>query len=467
MLRITRNDLRNAELLSRNIHASSQNFINSLLIRNNSRRVASPYCVSHYSKKNMSIERYIDWHDEPFIPPQFDTMVDRETYYREHCNIIKVPKEYQKMWKQFLYLESLPQPEQKSIDWFEARNKIISASSGACAIDELKYEPSRALLKEKVVGKKFEENFNVHHGKKLEQIATSIYEHIYNVKVAEFGLVPHVSKPNIDFLGASPDGICTCSTMDGEFSPLVGRMLEIKCVTSRKINNTGPEHVFVRKGEDDPGICPHYYWIQMQLQLECCDLEECDFWQCGLKNYWSLNKLKQVIAETTTKHVRGQGEEYTIDPRLECGTLIELLPIDKEIPEKHRPEWYGAYIYPTDLALSLEEKEEWAQNMKRNWKTLYPELAKNYKFGKILYYHLGHSHCYLVKRDRKWFREALPRFASFWDQVIEYRNDPVKKQELINEMAQKAKEDELERLRKIEEENKKRMSTNDMDSDED
>ena len=147
--------------------------------------------------------------------------------------------------------------------------------------------------------------------------------------------------------------------------------------------------------------------------------------------------------------------------------MIELEPINKEIPEKHKPEWYGAYIYPTDLSISLDDKVEWAQNMKKNWKTLYPEYATEYKFGKILYYHLNHSHCYLVKRDRKWFRETLPRFKEFWDQVLEYRNDPIKKQELIDEMAKKVKDEELERLMKIEEENKKRMSVNDMDSDED
>ena len=46
------------------------------------------------------------------------------------------------------------------------------------------------------IGKNFNiitgENFNVHHGKKFEKIAILIYESIYNVKVGEFGLVPHL-----------------------------------------------------------------------------------------------------------------------------------------------------------------------------------------------------------------------------------------------------------------------------------
>ena len=46
-------------------------------------------------------------------------------------------------------------------------------------------------------------------------------------------------------------------------------MLEIKCPPVRKID----------------GIIPHNYWLQMQLQLETCDLEECDFLECKLVEY--------------------------------------------------------------------------------------------------------------------------------------------------------------------------------------
>ena len=367
------------------IHETTEKLCNSLLTMQKSKYIASPYSLYTLNKSGLSLYDYIIKHDAPFTVPDFDRIDQRDAYYRERCDIIPVPKKYMRDWKQYKFLEALPQPVQKSPEWFAAREQVISASSGAHAIDELKYEPSIEMLKSKVgLGKPFIENMHVHHGKKLEYIATAIYEYIYNVKVGEFGLVPHVSKPHISFLAASPDGICTNSTLDGEFSPMVGRMLEIKCVTFRKINDTGPEHVFVKKGDKDPGICPHYYWIQMQLQLECCDLEYCDFWQCKLKNYWSSYKLQQIIDETPTRHVRGQGEEYRINPKLEYGALIELEPVNKEIPEGHKPEWYGAYIYPDRMDTELEQKIEWAVNMKKNWKTIYPEYAKDYKFGKIL-----------------------------------------------------------------------------------
>ena len=65
--------------------------------------------------------------------------------------------------------------------------------------------------------------------------------------------------------------------MENNFSDMVGRMLEIKCPLTRKIKTSG---------EVDGEICPHYYYCQVQQQLECCDLEYCDFWQCSLQEFY-------------------------------------------------------------------------------------------------------------------------------------------------------------------------------------
>ena len=46
-----------------------------------------------------------------------------------------------------------------------------------------------------------------------------------NVKVDEYGLLQHDKYP---FIGASPDGICDKTTLDGnKLTKLVGRLLEI------------------------------------------------------------------------------------------------------------------------------------------------------------------------------------------------------------------------------------------------
>ena len=99
------------------------------------------------------------------------------------------------------------------------------------------------------------------HGVKYEDVAISIYEKRNRVNVKEYGCIPH---PTIPFLGASPDGICY---YDSENKEYIGRMLEIKCPKSRKLN----------------GFVPEYYLAQVQGQLEVCDLEYCDFLECNIE----------------------------------------------------------------------------------------------------------------------------------------------------------------------------------------
>jgi len=360
--------------------------------------------------------------------PDFNNNDERDIFYRKICNDILICDKYNLIWNQYIKIETLPQPEQKSPEWFQMRNNFITASAGAQAIGESKYESKLDFIKQKIgIGKGFVENKNVHHGKKLEKIAILIYENIYNVKVGEFGLVPHISTPQIDFLGASPDGICTCSTLDGKFSNMVGRMLEIKCTTTRQINT---------EGKEDGEICPHYYWVQVQLQLECCDLEDCDFWQCKLKDYSDKDEWLEMITEDTY-HTEQQNKKIEIKDEFKYGCLIELIPKNKDLPNNEKIEWYGKYIYPTILDTTIDKKIEWAEYMKNNWESIYPEFVTDYKFNKILYWHLEKSHCYLIKRDKRWFLENYHKFKETWDQVLFYRDNTEEKQKLINEEEEK------------------------------
>jgi len=407
------------------------------------------------------VEKIVNQYNDlsQLIIPKFTHNDVRDQFYRKICDQIQIPDNYIKFWNQYKTIENVPQPEQKTQAWFDMRNNFITASAGAQAIGESKYEKPIELIKHKIgLGKPFDENFNVHHGKKFEKIAILIYENIYNNKIGEFGLVPHIGsddQPMIPFLGASPDGICTCSTLDGTFSPMVGRMLEIKCVTSRVINT---------EGDEDGVITPHYYWVQVQLQLECCNLEECDFWQCKLQDGvikkfkvgdewtarsipWTYEQWKNLIEsdDTETFHTEQQNKNIYVDPLHKYGTMIELIPNKKDdLPAHHQIEWYAKYIYPTELNGTIKDKIEWAESMRCNWKNAYPELSTEYKFGRILYWHLSKSHCYLIKRDREWFKRSYPKFKEFWDQVIELRNNPVKKQELIDKIAH----DEINKVEK-------------------
>jgi len=250
--------------------------------------------------------------------PNFLTCEERDNFYNYYMHNIQVPEEYKKIWDRYNYLANVPQPVQRSPEWFSMRNDMITASSGACVLGENKYEkPDKVLLEKIGHGEKFGENKFVHHGKKYEKIATMIYEHIYNIKVGEFGLIPHQESETtskISYLGASPDGICTNLSLDGEFSNMVGTMLEIKCPYSREIQTQGIE---------DGEICPHYYWIQVQLQLECCDLERCDFWQCNIKEYSNFEEIDKDFSNTYTEN---QNENILFSNNLKRGMILQFLP---------------------------------------------------------------------------------------------------------------------------------------------
>jgi len=182
-------------------------------------------------------------------------------------------KTLQRRYNTFKKIQAVEYPAQRSPQWYAERDKGMTASAIGTALGDDHYsEPYHCILIK--LRETFNNNENTYHGKKFEAIATLIYEYRLNVHVEEFGLCRH---PLHAFLGASPDGIVSEYKFNQKnITNLVGRMLEIKCPTRRKINCTGDV-----KGT----ICPTHYWDQVQIQLACCDLDECDFWQCDIKEY--------------------------------------------------------------------------------------------------------------------------------------------------------------------------------------
>lgn len=63
-------------------------------------------------------------------------------------------------------------------------------------------------------------------------------------------------------MGASPDGVINNN-----------RLIEIKCPITRNVEKQSAKNKIT-------DICPDYYYEQIQAQLECCDMDICDFFQC-------------------------------------------------------------------------------------------------------------------------------------------------------------------------------------------
>ena len=330
-------------------------------------------------------------------------------------------KKYIKRRKQIIKIKKIPQYEQKSAEWLKQRNECLTATAVAIALDEDPYKYPVELLLDKC-GRKapFEENENVHHGKKYEQIGNMFYSFRNNIKVAEYGLI---QDEKYVFIGASPDGICEKNTLNTDkLSKLVGRLLEIKFPKTRKINT---------EGKLDGDICPHYYYVQVQTQLYVTKMDECDFLQCRVEEY---DSWEDFVQDSNT-NIPGLSKMTN----LEKGCLIQLLPRNMVGKDDPKMCLYNAkYIYPSRLHLSNDEIERWiADEILHFHKN---ELSNKYIVDRIIYWRLSQVACHLIKADTEWFETKIPLLKQFWDYVLFYRKNTKKLDSLmkfINEVGVK------------------------------
>jgi len=333
---------------------------------------------------------------------------------------IEIPPEYQALEDHFQKLKALPQPEQRTKAWYDYRHNRITASDTAAAIDLNPYEPvENFYLKKSDPNYAFLDNDNVYHGKKFEQVATQIYEHIYNAEVIEFGALP---SQTYELLGASPDGICSARTLDNKFSTRLGTMLEIKCVVQRQIEISGNI-----KGT----ICPFYYYCQVQQQLECCELEVCDFWQCKILEY-NCREDYLIDKRTKTYHTYDNtGKKMEIPNYLKKGIILQFYPFDfKPQFEGDKQEWKSKFIYAPRLDMDEKQYDEWFVYTMNNLKNNHPDIVKDCYFHKVIYWKLDQSHNQPIKRDKAFMQALLPVLNQSWEKVQYYRNNLDKLDEL-------------------------------------
>ena len=332
--------------------------------------------------------------------------------------------EIQRRTKIYEKLSSQYYPPQRSEEWFKARETMITASNGGTLLELNPYEHDFQYIFNMVFGKPFETNEACYHGKKYEQIATMIYEQINDVKVKEFGLCAH---PKYKFLGASPDGIVSkyklnlrnnkkwneiekeieqihsetekCEYIDayGIKTKLVGRMLEIKCPNRRRIKLNLDEPITDLVLGSKKGICPSYYWCQVQLQLNCCELDECDFWQCEIIEYADRN---DYINDTNATNK---------------GVVIQLMPIEHINNEdyKNRIYNYASFIYPPQIDMNMQELDQWILSTMDKLH----ETHKNFVCESIKYWYLRTSRNVTIMRDDKWFNNNINKLSKAWDTI--------------------------------------------------
>jgi putative phage-type endonuclease len=262
------------------------------------------------------------------------------------------------------HLINKPQPEQKSEEWYKFRYNTLTASNiwkafgTQSSINQLIYEKCNHLNTNK-----FGSSINtpMHWGHKYEPISVMVYEKCFKTKIGEFGCISH---DHYDFIAASPDGI----NID-ETSSRYGRMLEIKNIVNREIN----------------GIPKLEYWIQMQIQMEVCNLNECDFLETRFVEYESISDFENdgTFNYTNNKKLKG----------------IVMMFYKDNVP---------IYIYPP-LKLNSNEFEKWEMETMIKHHDLF--------WLRNIYWKLEDVSCVLVLRNKMWFEQAIPILNDLWDTI--------------------------------------------------
>jgi len=324
---------------------------------------------------NDSIVKSITYYIDGVVPKVVEEFIkNTEIKYKSQENKLET----------FMKLKQLQLPEQRSKEWYEIREGIVTASSLADALGKGHFQTRDELLfdKSRKDKKPFVSHWIMEWGVKYEDVAIQFYESITGAKIMDFGLVPH---PKLKVFGASPDGICD------ETSPpkYIGRMLEIKCPPKRVFTKEVPEH----------------YWMQMQGQLETCDLDECDFLQVKITEYNTIDEYIQDTFMIDDKIVEGMNEHNL--PKGSTLTFTSLINDQRIYEYKYCP-----------LYQSTQQIMEWAEKTTYEYKQTNPE--KQYKVSQE-FWKIERYECTLVLRDRNWWLDTVPNIINFWSEVVYYR----------------------------------------------
>jgi len=305
--------------------------------------------------------------------------------------ILKDPN-YEIIGEKINNLKNKPQPEQRTNEWYQFRHNLITASNAYKAFEnqttknQLIYEKCQPLILNNSSNEVVMVNTNtsLHWGQKYETLSLKIYEDTYNTKVDDFGCIQHST---YKYVGASPDGINVDTN-----SQRYGRMLEIKNIVNREID----------------GIPKKEYWIQMQLQMEVCDLDECDFVETKFIEYTDTNSYIEDTSEELFEDE--EGNEFnnvclSKDDKIK-GLIIYF----------HTKEGKPFYVYkPLDIVHPFDIKD-WEDKTIEYYQEN-PERNK-YIYMKTIYWKLEQISCVLVCRNKQWFHDNINELGEVW-QIIE------------------------------------------------
>lgn len=272
-------------------------------------------------------------------------------------------------------LNAAPGIAQRTPEWYEARQGLITASDAAQALGCAKFGNQRSFFQKKCGAADEQEPFDgsippLKWGVMYEPVAQALYSALNGtLKIHEYGLLRH---PTLPFIGASPDGISDA-----------GVMLEIKCPWKRRLVEAE---------------VPMQYYYQIQAQLAVCELDECDYFECEFFEVASPDDPDWSESSDGTgplpDYARGLVLEWTSDET-------------------------GAFTYdyfPRAIeGGTRQEIERWATSTIE---------AKGFQESPVFHWWvLRKAQTTRVTYDPEFANDMFDRLAVVWDHVLRYRTD--------------------------------------------
>jgi putative phage-type endonuclease len=239
-------------------------------------------------------------------------------------------------------IETYGQSDQRTDAWHTKRGQMLTASEIYKGLPDATPSQRHELIMGKLVPREYTAPGlgprALVWGTQFEPIAKNIYEEFqHTIEIVDLPCIPH---PTVDFLGASPDGIILAKDSTDKRH---GKLVEFKCPISREFT----EHTPVPTG----------YYHQMQLQMECTGIDECEYIEMQFKelNYTdyvnctapikSFFAVKKQTGEVIYKDHRHDEEYITWKERMigdqweGYTTTFWMLNNWRALTVKHQPNW--------------------------------------------------------------------------------------------------------------------------------
>jgi putative phage-type endonuclease len=260
------------------------------------------------------------------------------------------------------WLLTATQVEQRTPEWYQETRNMITASEVATVFKSGRTRGQLVMSKASPPAERFIASLAVPKastgpmdwGVRYEPVVKEFLENSLKAKIHDLGSIRHRTNPKI---AASPDGLIIASEIAPE---LAGRLVEIKCPSTRVIKD---------------GEIPFEYWCQMQLQMEVCGVDACEFVEA------------KFVEELPAPSVQAQGAEVQTPLATGFISLVNKDDVNKYI--------YHSTAAPAPAAAPAEE---WTLLETYPWYLL--------KLRRVT-----------VPRDVNWFAQSQPAFEQFWTDV--------------------------------------------------